>query len=151
MEDLKLIVQSILNWLNSFFRVNTSELMYFTIDVTIPSGTTAGTLIDSNQEQLDRSYNKIIGIAWHEIDDGGAGTNYQVGGRTQKRTWIDPMILGAWQNSNVAPDLKFLKVNIPYGSGDSWFVPVIPGALLTSDLTGQVILILQNDLTELPR
>jgi hypothetical protein len=151
MNDLKVLVQMVLDWLNSFFGVKTSQQRYQVIDVTVPSGLAAAQLREFSV-QLDRAFNKIVGIAYHPIAEGTAALNYNVGAKTNRQTWVDLVNVSSWQaNTGVGPMQKFRKVNIPYGNGDTFYAQIQNNALLASDLTGQMVLILERDNTELPR
>lgn len=120
------------------------------ISVLVPDTSAAGSY--SNTVQLDRQFNKIIGIGYFERAAGGITTNYDVGAKTDRQTWIDPINISAWNaNSGVGPMYKYYSVNIPYSSGDTFYALINTGALLTADLTGQMVLILAKDLTEVPR
>ena len=134
----------------SLFGVKTAQQYYQVIDVTVANGT----LADSLNEQsvtLNQAYNKIVGIAYHEITAGGQANNYNVGARSKRFTWVELVNINNWNaNTGVGPMQKFRKVNIGYGEGDKFFAQITPNAALTSDLTGQMVLILERDLTELP-
>lgn len=121
------------------------------INITVATGSTANAAYEANV-QLDRDYNKVIGIGFFEVADGGIADNYNVGARTQRQTWLDPININAWQaDSGVGPNEKYYKVEIPYGSGDTFYCRVEPNASPASDLKGQMVLILSRDLTEMPK
>ena len=150
MNDLAQIIDKVLAWLNSFFGVKTAQQFYQTIDVTVATGATAGSLNETSVT-LNQAFNKIVGIAYHEIEDGGQPNNYNVGGRSDRFAWIQLININNWNaNSGVGPMQKFRKVNIGYGAGDKFHAQVTPNGVLASDLTGQMVLILERDLTELP-
>ncbi len=106
-----------------------------------------------NNIQLDRQFNKIVGIGFAQITDGGIADQYDVGAKTERQTWMDPVNVNFWTaNGNVGPMEKYYKVNIPYGSGDTFFAMINTyTATSGSDLVGQMVLILEKDLTEVPR
>lgn len=103
--------------------------------------------------QLDRDFNKIVGLGYNEITDGDNGNNYTVGAKTQRQQWIDPINALFWKADNqVGPMEKYYRVNIPYGSGDTFYAQVTPGITVATDaLAGQMVLILKRDMTELPK
>ena len=120
------------------------------IDVTVPAGSTAGIPFEVSI-QLDRAYNQIKGIAYFEVEDGGIPQDYNVGARSNKLTWIDDINVNAWDaNQNVGPNFKYYSVSIGYGSGDTWYARVTPNTAPATDLVGQMVLILEKSLTELP-
>jgi hypothetical protein len=126
-----------------------SSYRFQVIDILIASGSSNSV---TPSVQLDKQFNKIIGIGYFEKTDGGLGSDYNVGAKTQRQVWIDPVIINAWAaDNNVGPMSKYYKVNIPYASGDNFYAIVDPGAATSSDLTGQMVLILAKDLTEMPR
>ena len=112
----------------------------------------ANTLIESSVT-LDRDYNRIIGIGFFETSDGGAAAElYNVGARDKRRTWVDDININAWDaNSGVGPDEKMMRVNIPYASGDLFYGRVTPTVNTNTALTGQMVLLLAKDLTEIPK
>lgn len=119
------------------------------IDVTVANGSS---VTETPSVQLDRQFNRIIGIGYFEKTDGGLGSNYDVGAKTQRQVYIDPINVNGWAaDGNVGPMQKYYKVNIPYASGDNFYAIVVPGAATSSDLTGQMVLILAKDYTEMPR
>ncbi len=129
-----------------------TQYRYMTIPIAVVNSTVVNSLKEANI-QLDRDYDKITGIAYVEITAGGLSNNYQVGARSSRRTWVDPVNIQSWQAGNgVEPDRKFRKVEIPYASGDPFYVQVnLSGGPTTSDLTGEMILRLEKTLTELPK
>jgi hypothetical protein len=121
------------------------------IPIVVPAGTAIGTPIEASV-QLDRAYNKITGIAFFEIADGGIANDYNVGARSQRLTWIDPINVNAWQaDDGVAPDDKYYGTDIPFASGDTFYARVTPNAIPGTNLTAQMVLRLENSLTELPK
>jgi hypothetical protein len=129
---------------------NNSDIRYQVINITVPNPTTANTTVQQSAT-LDRKYNKVIGIGYFEITDGGATDNYNVGAKSSRQQWIDSINIGAWKAPNVGPRFKFFPTNIGYGSGDTFFVEVTPLENTVSAFTGQMVLILKADLTENPR
>lgn len=128
-----------------------SQVRFQKIDINVPSGTLAGSLIEANV-QLDRDYNRIIGIGFFEVTDGGISQNYSVGARSSRSQWVDLISYFAWNaNENVGPGEKYYPVNIPYGSGDTFYGQIQVNAQPASDLQGQMVLILKRDLDEIPR
>lgn len=128
-----------------------SQFRFQRIDITVPSGTLANSTVEANV-QLDRDYNRVVGIAFFETADGGISQNYNVGARTSRSQWIDLISYFAWNaNENVGPVDKYYRVNIPYGSGDTFYAQVQVNAQPASDLVGQMVLILKRDLDEIPR
>ncbi len=127
-----------------------TQYRFQSIDVLVANASPAGGY--GNNVQLDRDFNRIVGIGYFEKEDGGIPNDYSVGARTIRQTWVDPININAWNaNSGVAVMGKYYKVNIPYGSGDTFYATIETGDVLTSDLTGQMVLILEKDLTEQPR
>jgi hypothetical protein len=129
-----------------------SQYRFQVISLSAPIATTAGTVVEGSV-QLDRDFNKVIGIGFFQITDGDLINNYSVGARTNRQTWIDPINANAWKaEENVGPQDKYYKVNIPYGSGDTFYGRIIPGGTVATDaLAGQMVLILKRDMTELPK
>lgn len=113
---------------------------------------TANSIIETSV-QLDRDYNRIIAIGFFETANGGAAAGlYNVGARDKRRTWVDDININAWNaNSGVGPDDKMMKVNIPYASGDNFYGRVTPTVNTNTALTGQMVLLLARDLTEIPK
>jgi len=117
----------------------------------VPSGSLADAIAQQSVT-LDRGFNKVIGIGYAEVTDGGIPGNYDVGAKTQRQQWMDPFNVSMWlAQEAVGPNDKFYRVNIPYASGDSFYVTVTPGSAPASNLVGQMILILKRDMTELPK
>jgi hypothetical protein len=126
-----------------------SEYRFQVITVTVANGSSNPV---QPSVQLDKQFNKIVGIGFVTIDDGGITDNYNVGAKTQRQVWIDPMNVQMWTaNGNVGPMQKYYNVNIPYASGDNFYAMLEPGAATSSVLNAQMVLVLVRDLTELPR
>lgn len=125
---------------------------YQVINITIPNPTVANTVVSASV-QLDRNFNRVVGIGYFEIAGGGITPNYNVTARTNRYTWVDPTIFGSWDavTGGVAPDEKYHKVNIEYGSGDTFYVDVTPLANTSAAMSGQMVLILERTLTEVPK
>jgi hypothetical protein len=121
------------------------------ISITIPIASAVGNYQSSIQ--LDRQFNKILGIGFVEKTDGGLASLYDVGAKTERQVWIDPISTLFWTaNGNVGPMQKYYSVDIPYGSGDSFYMMVNTQAIVAGeDFLGQMVLILAKDLTEQPR
>lgn len=132
--------------------MNLAEVRWQVINVTTANPTPANTLTEVNV-QLDRDYNNIVGIGYFETDDGGLPEDYNVGARTNRKTWIDDININAWDaSSGVSPILKYYPVRIPYGSGDVFYARVTTnGTISTGSLTGQMVLILSRTLVEVPK
>jgi len=132
-------------------KIDNREVFLQNIDVEIANGTLIDTLTEESI-QANRDYNEIIGIGWFETEDGGIPGNYLVGFRTDRKTWINPIPVNAWDaNQNVGPMLKYYEVKIPYGSGDTLYAIIKNNAALTDDLVGTMVLILARTLTEVPK
>lgn len=128
-----------------------AQRRYQVIAVNVPNATVSGTLKEFSVA-LDQDFNKIVGIAFHEINDGGIANNYNVGSRSSRRVWVDPVNVKSWNaDQNVAPDTKFRSVDIDYGKGDLFYAQVVPGANCTEDLTGQLVLVLERSITQGPQ
>lgn len=127
-----------------------SQYKFQYIPITIANGSAAGTY-ESNI-QLDRQYNKIFGVGFVEILDGGALANqYNVGARTQRQTWFDPINTLFWTaNGNVGPMQKYYSANIPYVSGDTFYAIINTTVATDDDFAAQMVLILGKDLTQVP-
>jgi hypothetical protein len=124
---------------------------FLVINVLVANGTAALTPVEASV-QLDREFNKIVGIGFFQVTDGGIPNNYNVGARSNRKTWLDDININAWNaNQNVGPMQKYIVLDIPYGSGDTFYAKVIPNAVTTSDLTAQMVLVLEKSLTELPK
>jgi len=120
------------------------------IDNTITNPSPAGTY--GGNVQLDRAFNRIVGIGYFEIANGGLPNAYNVGAKTDRQTWIDPVNINAWNaNSGVGVMQKYYKVNIPYASGDTFYTLITTAAATSAAFSGQMVLILQKDLVEQPR
>ena len=128
-----------------------SEYRFQKINVFIADGSPAGSY--SNNVQLDRAFNKILGIGYFEKLDGAITNDYDVGAKTDRQTWFDPINIKAWKaEEGVGPMFKYYSVNIPYASGDTFYALITTGAPLAgSDLTGQMVLVLAKSLNEMPR
>lgn len=120
------------------------------IDITIPNASAAGGYGAS--VNLDRQFNKIIGIGFFEIEDGGIAQNYNVGAKTDRQVWVDPINYMAWKaEDGVGPMYKYFSVDIEYASGDAFYLILNTGAATSADLVGQMVLILQKSNTATPR
>ena len=111
----------------------------------------ADTLIETSV-RLDSDFNRIVGVGFFETADGGAAANlYNVGARDKRRQWIDDINVNAWEaNSGVGPMLKYYEVSIPYVDGDKFYGRITPSVNTNTALTGQMVLVLTRDLTEIP-
>lgn len=119
------------------------------INITVPNPTTSGSAITSSIT-LDRAYNRVVGVAFFEIATGGVPDNYSIGVVNSRKTIIDDINVNAWDaNAGVAVSDKYYPLNESYGAGDQWTVRVIPGANTSAAMSGQLVLILESDLTEL--
>ena len=132
--------------------MNLAEVRWQVINMATATITAANTLTEANV-QLDRDYNNIVGIGYFETSAGGLTSNYNVGARTNRKTWLDDININAWNaNSGVSPILKYYPCKIPYGSGDVFYARVTTNAAAsTSAITGQMVLILSRTLVELPK
>lgn len=121
------------------------------IGITIAQNSVAGSYQAS--VQLDRQFNKIVGIAFVEKQDAALANLYDVGAKTERQVWIDPISVLLWTaNGNVGPMQKYYSVDIPYASGDSFYAMINTQATVTGeDFLAQMVLILAKDLTEQPR
>jgi hypothetical protein len=121
------------------------------ISITIPVASGVGNYEAS--VQLDRAFNKILGIAFVEKTTGGLANLYDVGAKTDRQVWIDPISTLLWTaNGNVGPMAKYYAVDIGYGSGDSFWMMVNTQAIVAgADFLAQMVLVLAKDLTEQPR
>jgi len=127
-----------------------SNTRFQKIDITVPNGSSAGGFGAS--VQLDRQFNKIIGIGFFEVADGGIAQNYNVGAKTDRQVWVDPITYFAWQaKEGVSPMAKYFAVDIEYASGDTFYMILNTGAALSADLVGQMVLVLQKSNTATPR
>jgi hypothetical protein len=128
-----------------------SDIRYQVINITVPINSTAAQAIEASV-QLDRKYNKIIGIGYAEISNADQDNNYNVGARSNRLTWIDDINIKMWQaESGVGPMMKFFRTNISYGAGDTFYARVTPNGSPNAAFAGQMVLILKADLTEQPR
>lgn len=134
------------------FGSDESEVRYQVINITTAAVQAANSLTESSV-QPDRDYNRIVGVAFFEVSDGGLPSNYNVGFRTTRQQWIDDINVNAWNaNSGVSPRLKYYPQNIPYGSGDICYARIVlNGSPSATAVIGQMVLILKRDLTELPK
>lgn len=124
---------------------------YQVIPLTIDQATPANTPV-SNDETLDRGYSMITGIAIVVTEDAGLGENLLVGAKTQRQVWVDPIPVQLWNPDGAPIDLKFLSTNIPYGSGDNFFIDAVPlAALVNTDAQLYMVVRLEQNFTELPR
>lgn len=121
------------------------------INITLAVGTIAGNYQQS--VNLDQQFNMIRGIGFVEKAAGGLANLYDVGAKTDRQQWIDPISTLFWTaNGNVGPMEKYYKVEIPYSAGDVFFLQVNTQAIVAgADFLGQMVLYLAKDLTELPR
>jgi hypothetical protein len=128
-----------------------AQRRYQVIATNVPNATTAGVLREFSAT-LDQDFNKIVGIAFHEIEAGNNANNYNVGCRSARRVWVDLVNIKSWNaDQNVAPDTKFRSVDIPYGKGDVFYAQVSPGANTNTDVLGQLVLVLERSLTQDPQ
>jgi hypothetical protein len=130
-----------------------AQRRYQVVSISVPNPTTAGQVVEQALA-LDRDFNKIVGAAFHEIANGGIANNYQVGLRTDRKQWVDPVNIQNWSaNTGVAIEGKFRKfgAGIGYGMGDQAYVQIIPGANTSAAMRGELVLLLERDLTEVPR
>lgn len=149
-EQLKIYVSKILSSLG-LIASEDEQLHYQVINITVPNPTAANTLVETSV-QLDRDYNRVVGIGFFEKEAGGLSGNYNVGARSSRLTWIDDIDFDAWAAaSGVSPRQKYYPVNIPYGSGDTFYGRVTPGANTSAAFSAQMVLILKKDLTQLPK
>ena len=134
------------------FGSDESEVRYQVINITTAAVQAANSLTESNI-QPDRDFNRIVGVGYFEMDDGGIPEDYNVGFRTTRKQWIDDININAWNaNSGVSPRLKYYPQNIPYGSGDICYARItLNGNASATAVIGQMVLILKRDLTELPK
>lgn len=128
-----------------------AQRRYQVINTNVPNATTAGSLKEFSVT-LDQDFNKIVGIAFHEITDGGVANNYNIGSRSSRRVWVDPVNVKSWNaDQNVAPDTKFRSVDIDYGKGDLFYAQIVPNGAPNADLTGQMVLVLERSTTQGPQ
>lgn len=120
------------------------------IDITVPNGAAINNYTAT--VQLDRQFNSIVRIGFFEVEDGGISPNYNVGAKTDRQVWIDPINFRAWQaDQGVGPMFKYYKVNISYGSGDTFYLMLNTLAVTSADLIAQMVLILAKTDVEQPR
>lgn len=130
-------------------KTNTQQ-RYQIIRLTVVNGTIINQTNENNGLRLDPGFNKITGISVQEIANGGIPLNYQVGARNDRKVWVDPVNIQNWlAAAGVAPDLKYLSVNIDYNDGDTFYATIKNQAALTADLTIEMTLRLEKDLTEI--
>ena len=134
------------------FGSDESEVRYQVIPIETAAIQAANSLTEADV-QPDRDFNRIVGVGFFETDDGGLTGNYNVGFRTTRKQWIDDININAWNaNTGVSPRLKYYPQNIPYGSGDICYARIVlNGAPSTSEVIGQMVLILKRDLSQLPK
>jgi hypothetical protein len=127
------------------------DIRYQYIPLTIAAAQAANSLVEEDI-QLDRSYNRITGIAIAVIDDGGLTTNLLIGARSNRRTIVDQIPVSLWEAGDaVGPNQKYLETNVGYGSGDTFFIQATPLVALSGDAEIYMVLRLEADLTEIPR
>ena len=128
-----------------------SQTRFQIIELGSAANTTADQLVET-PIRLDNDFNRIIGIGFFQKGDGGAADGlYNVGARDKRRTWIDDISINAWNaNSGVGPMDKYYTVDIPYVDGDQFYGRVTPTVNTNAALTGQMVLILERQLTEVP-
>lgn len=127
-----------------------SQSRFQKIDIIVPDTSPVGSY--QATVQLDRQFNRIIGIAYFERADGGINQLYNVGAKTDRQVWVDPIAYHAWQaDQGVGPMYKYFSVDIEYASGDTFYMIVNTLDVLTADLIGQMVLVLSKDNTAVPR
>ncbi len=127
-----------------------SQSRFQVINILVPDTSVIGNY--QATVQLDRQFNRIRGIAFFERADGGISQFYNVGAKTDRQTWIDPIAYHAWQaDQGVGPMSKFFDVDIEYASGDTFYLMLNTLAPLTADLVGQMVLFLSRDNSAVPR
>ncbi|MBX2955438.1 MAG: hypothetical protein KF846_04750 [Cyclobacteriaceae bacterium] len=113
------------------------------INIQLPAGVGAGQLREIPL-LVDTDYKRITGMAFHQLADGGVANNYNVGFRTDRKQWVDPININNWNaNTGVAIEDKFREVDIPVHVNDIGYAMIVPGALTTGDLIGQLVLMLE--------
>lgn len=126
-----------------------SQMRFQKIDITVPNGSAAGNY--QATVQLDRQFNRIVGVGFFERYSDGA-TLYNVGAKTDRQVWIDPIAYNAWMaDQGVGPMYKYFTVDIEYASGDTFYLMLNTLDTLSDDLIGQMVLILSRDNTATPR
>lgn len=130
------------------------QITYVRIPITVANGTLLNSYREASAE-LDRAYNKILGVAFHQVADGGLNTNYRVGFKTDKKEWVPPVNVNNWNSDDGVPVMgkyrTFGKQGIGYGMGDRAYVTIIPGANTASDLIGELVIVCARDNQEVPR
>lgn len=124
---------------------------YQIIPLSIPQATAANTPVN-NSETLDRGFQMVTGIAVVVTEDASLGNALLVGAKTTRQVWVDEIPIQLWNPDGAPPDLKFLSVQIPYASGDTFFITAIPLIALTAvDAQLYMVVRLEETFTELPR
>lgn len=124
---------------------------YQVIPLTIPSANPAENVV-SNDETLDRAYSRITGIAVVITNAGGIdASQFLIGAKTTRQVWVDPIPAQLWDPDGAPLDLKFLTTNIPYGSGDTFFITAANLIALNTDAQLYMVVRLVEDFVELPR
>lgn len=119
------------------------------IDITVPNPTQANQTVEASV-QLDKAFNRIVKVGYFEAQNGGVSGNYNVGVRSTRKTLIDDINIGAWKADNAGPEEKYYDMNEQYASGDSLYVRVTPLANTSAAMSGQLVVILEEHLTEMP-
>jgi|GEM_PF-5448940 len=112
---------------------------YQTRLVTIPSATAAGSTTDTGVT-LDRSYDVCTGISVQQVSDGGiANAYYRVGFKDENNTYQNLTHVGNLKAGDaVAPNEKYLDVNIPITDGQQFDIQTNIPAVLVTDLIYEV-------------
>jgi len=120
------------------------------INITIPLASPAGNY--ENTIQLDRQFNMIMGVGFVEKAAGGLANLYDVGAKSSRQNWLDPISTLFWTaNGNVGPMQKYYSVKIPYVSGDTWYFQIVTEAAVAgAAFQAQMVLFLAKDTTQLP-
>jgi hypothetical protein len=127
------------------------DIRYQNIPLTIPNATVINSLLEANVE-LDRGYQRITGIQVSVIDNTTLANNLLIGARSNRKTWIDLIPRAAWNaETSVGPDDKFMEIDIPYGSGDTFYLQAQNLAVPGADVQLYMTVRLENSLTELPK
>lgn len=130
------------------------SIKYQNLVCVIPSGSAANAMQEFDIA-LDRGYNKITGIMVNVLLSSTLNNNLLVGGRTDRELGIpDQIPIAGWNGNDqagVAPDDKFISMNVGYGSGETYYAQLTPLASPGADVTVYVTLRLEADLTELPK
>lgn len=119
------------------------------IPISVTNPTAANTIVEANV-QLDKGFNRIVKVGYFEIGAGGISGNYNVGVRNSRKTLVDDININAWTSADAGPENKYYDINEQYASGDSLYVRVTPGANTSAAMSGQLVVILEEGLTELP-